>query len=285
MRSLHTLAAAAALAVLPAAAQAETLAYLNFEDGVAGQPVFENPGNQTVDVTGNGNDFRAFNLADSADFSANVPYAVTPGTGAANTLSVAHPADLYDPDGPLRSYNFSNGFTLEAAVLTNNLDQFGGVFGKDGKPTDSALAPLQLKLRNDTDRYQIEVVSTAGTGYEVQTNFVPTVGEWYSLAATYDGTTMSLWAKPSSDAGDYELQGSVEVPDIASDFTSTLTIGRGFYNGNIGDFFNGNIDDVRVSDVALAPSQFLGSAAAIPEPSSLALLGIGGLGLLARRRA
>ena len=49
----------------------------------------------------------------------------------------------------------------------------------------------------------------------------------------------------------------------------------------IGNSWNGYIDEFRISDVALLPSQFL--CAAIPEPSTLALLALGG-GLLAAKR-
>jgi hypothetical protein len=46
--------------------------------------------------------------------------------------------------------------------------------------------------------------------------------------------------------------------------------------------FDGMIDEVRISDVALTPDQFLN----VPEPSTFLLLGIGAISLLAfgRRR-
>jgi hypothetical protein len=50
---------------------------------------------------------------------------------------------------------------------------------------------------------------------------------------------------------------------------------------NGGEYFNGMIDDVRISDVALAPSQFLD----VPEPSAMVLFAsVTSLSLLRRRK-
>jgi hypothetical protein len=46
------------------------------------------------------------------------------------------------------------------------------------------------------------------------------------------------------------------------------------------DHIDGNLDNIRFSDVALTPAQFI----QVPEPSALALLGLGGLALFARPR-
>lgn len=239
-----------------------------------------------LDITGNGNNFRAFDSAGSASYSAVVPGATVPQTGAANRVSLLAPNDLYTTAGtPINNYNFTNGFTIEATASPSAIGRFGGVFGKDGKPTaGSPLAPVQLKIR-DNNQFQIEVVDTAGVGHQVQTTFPAVVGTFYDLAATYDGTTLSLYAKDSSTSGPYVLQGTDTAPNIAAGGTDGLTIGRGFFNGGINDTFQGNIDNVRISDTALLPTQFLGVAATVvPEPTSLGLIGLVGAGLLGRRR-
>ena len=291
IRSKHLCFAIATGAVaLATSVHAATLAQFDFEEGTPGNKVFDDPAaptNAALDISGNGNNFRAFDAAGSPSYSAIVPSATTPKTGAPNRVSLLNPNDLFinNPTSSLQSYNFTNGFTIEASVRPADLDQYGGIFGKDGKPiASSQLAPLQLKLRNDTDKFQIEVVDAAGVGHDVQSTIPTLANTYYDLAATYDGTTLSLYAKPSSDTGPYVLQGSTLTPSIADGGTAGLTIGRGFFNGATGDFFRGNIDNVRISDTALSPSQFLGVAGTVPEPASLGLIGLGGLALLRRRK-
>jgi hypothetical protein len=54
------------------------------------------------------------------------------------------------------------------------------------------------------------------------------------------------------------------------------SVGRGLYNGGHGDRAYGFVDEVRISNSALAPSEFL---AAVPEPASGAVILLGLLGL------
>ena len=114
-------------------------------------------------------------------------------------------------------------------------------------------------------------------------------GQWVHLAGTWDGS-----------AGDLKLfVDGVEVTTTAVEqgttgnfFPTTLTnplndasndgpaaigaIDRG--GDNFAQFFDGSIDEVRISDEALSPSAF------IPEPATMGLLAVGGVVMLARRR-
>jgi hypothetical protein len=68
---------------------------------------------------------------------------------------------------------------------------------------------------------------------------------------------------------------------IGSFETSPAFIGKEMKDELNWRFFNGAIDDLRIYDNALSAEEV---AALVPEPTTIALLGIGGLGLLRRRR-
>ena len=89
---------------------------------------------------------------------------------------------------------------------------------------------------------------------------------------------MSLYLD-SLDGNGYVLQGSTPVSGALFDSAGTWTVGRGYFNGNISDWTDGRIDEVRIHDTALDPSLFLN----VPEPAT-ALLLLLGAGLLAVRR-
>jgi hypothetical protein len=72
---------------------------------------------------------------------------------------------------------------------------------------------------------------------------------------------------------------------------ASWTIGRGQYAGNPTDWFDGIIDEVRITNSVLAPSQFLfapagpGAGTGVPEPGAmlLSLLALGGFAIPVRR--
>lgn len=94
--------------------------------------------------------------------------------------------------------------------------------------------------------------------------------QWDHIALTYDGTT-TRWYFNGSEVGS----------NAANPDNSFQQIRLGI-NRNIDNAFNGDLDDVRIYDNALT-AQDVAALAVIPEPSSLALLGLGTL-LIARRR-
>ena len=109
--------------------------------------------------------------------------------------------------------------------------------------------------------------------YQESTPVTLNDGEWHHVAATYDSasSTKRLYFD-GVELGSGKVIGDLNV--AALDFR----IGSSPYNG-----FNGLLDDVRVYSDAQSASQ-IAALAAVPEPSTTALLGLGGLALILRRR-
>lgn len=323
MRPATFVIAAAALSTVaawdaftPAPAHAQTIAYYRFEEGAPGEKVPVTPDetapatSPVLDYSGNGNHMKTFADFSAPTYGADVPAGVVPQTDAANARGL-----LFSPNQDVYSLNAVGGgpgggtlndhafplFTIEASVRFSSLDGFQTFVGRDrpGETLGSFYLRKWGSLGEDdpnVNALNVTVVADDGTTYDLWTtgtgagDTFSTVSAdvWYNVAAQSDGSTLSLFVQ-NNTTGVYELQGSIAMTGGLSNTGNTnFTIGRGWFNGPA-DWVNGAVDEVRISDQALAPSQFLFSPrAVIPEPSSLALMIAAGLvplaGAAVRRR-
>ena len=184
------------------------------------------------------------------------------------------------------------GFTLEAAFAVYDYSSFRSIVAKEGRPglamgtgddNFQALPTLALKVRGsqfeadpNAGKLQVEMFDGAGNLVSIMTDTVLDLGEWYSAAVVNNGETLSLYLD-SNDSNGYVLKGQTAIDGVLyqgvdyanGDWDKNWTIGRATYggfeadgvtpfvNGRPSDFFNGMIDEVRLSNSALDPTEFL----------------------------
>jgi hypothetical protein len=171
----------------------------------------------------------------------------------------------------------TGSFTFEAVVNWNNTTSTrNGLMGQTG-------AGSQAWLREDGGYIQYAFGVEAGANANLFSNTIDistakSDEEWHGIAVVYDG--------PAGEIRTY-LDGSLLHTNTDSDIGSlgTLLVGTtdfrtGAYNTTDGNQFQGLQDRYRISNTALTPTEFL----PIPEPSALALVSLGALGFMRRRR-
>ncbi len=314
MSARKSIAGAAALVILSCATSfAGTVAYWNFENGTVDAQVphagadgiFDG---STPDVSGNGNALSVWNAGGSGfKYTADVP-ATGQVNGTPNHLSIKNtgggPAAFSvdrnnNPPGLALNNTAYPQFTVEASYKPEN-GGYRTAVGRDARGvanSDGSLAALYLQATPD-NRFAIKFSDLAGNFWEALTepNFVhgfdfPTdpnglLSTWYNLVGVSDGSTLKLYVNNVLQATTTitSTNSALAVgtdPNAGDDWTSGgWSVGRGLYNGGHVDRGYGFLDEVRISDSALAPSQFLSALA--PEPTSA--LGLSALAIVARRR-
>lgn len=172
-------------------------------------------------------------------------------------------------------------WTIEASINPNAATVAGGFHtfvGRDGNHVavaDPNLAPVYFSVRPN-GRLAIQYTDIAKAIYTVQDANAMTANQWYNVAAVSDGTNLFLY-KASLDGNGYQLVGStaenstntaLAVPvapyaTMSDGSTWGWTVARGRYgtssapSGDHTDRFYGYIDEVRISDTALKPTQLL----------------------------
>jgi hypothetical protein len=302
----------AAMAVTaPPAALAETEAYWRHEEGPAGGLIPAGP-DTVLDSSGKGNHMQTFNPAfTSATYSSTVS-PVPLRSGLANTLSL-----VFGPggdDGGLNDDNFMtaakplspqlfDAITVEVAFRMDTVAGYQAIMGEDGKPLgnapgedDSPVPPFKVLIRGDDfpggvpNQLFIEWIDGDGTLFSdihfLASGATVVPNQWYHVAVTINATDAALWV--AGESGGYQLL-DTESGDFAGPMGNVIveeplgwSIGRGMFNNGVADWSDALIDEARISDVVLAPNQFL----FVPEPAAAGLAAVAAAcgGWLSRRR-
>lgn len=240
------------------------------------------------DISGNGNHLSAF-AQDGGFTSMLFSDSVLPGNKTGSTLSMENDSTTCCPvlssgepsvdgttptfEGDLKLGGSPVGslaqWTIEASVNFKTVGGFQTMVGKDGtgQATNGDLnqAPLYFQKIN-TDLFRINFVDNAGNVHITDSTTVATPGAWYNVAATSDGSTLKIFVNGVEESS-LDISGSADSAMVALDQAGSeggggtvpysWSLFRGMYNNGHGDRVNGFMDDVRISNVALTPEQFL----------------------------
>lgn len=205
----------------------------------------------------------------------------------------------------------THAFTMEAIIKigfnpANALATPQEIIAGEGDAGDSSDRSWQFRIEANatpgTTPWKLRFQKVSGFGgvggstanYNLDAN-IPNTGidaiaqnSWYHVAVTYSGlladpSSLQLyWTKLDDANTQAALVASGNMNGWLRQQDTDFAIGNELrdFNGNTEGFF-GLIDEVRISDVARTPNQFL---FAVPEPSALTLLALGGLATAFRAR-
>ncbi len=200
---------------------------------------------------GNANDVQGGNngtLQNGATFATGeVSQAIAINAASSNYVSI--------PDSP--SLHVKN-LTIDAWVNFASLPTVGHIFGK-------ALGGA------DDDSYILAYNHGALVGYvsggpALQYTWSPTIGQWYHVAYTFDGSMHKLYV----DGGQVAVGANTAVPSYDD---HAALIGADYSGANITTFFDGKIDEVDLFERALSGGEInaIYTAGATGKPTGPAL--------------
>ncbi len=271
-------------------------AYWRFEEGSHNAFVNAAIADPVKDSLGNDDHLDAFNAAAAPTYSNLVPPTPLKST-LPNTLSLDFIRQLGGNDdlftlftdgdhGKGLAKDINNGIiapgggiTVEGAFNTTSLLEFQAIIAKEGRPGLGRglgfienLPTFAVKTRPPGDagdfrqgRLQMEMWDGAGNITDIVSNNPLVTDQWYYFAVVSDGSTVELWLD-SNDGMGYLLQGTpnpisgalYQGPDPNNpSWDNSWVVGRAQFGGGVADFFDGRIDEVRISNTALSPAQFL----------------------------
>lgn len=275
-------------AVLSASASAATVAYWRFEEGPLGANVVRGglpdgtwyPG--AMDSSGNGYSLSAWSDGGFAGegYRSMVPITQVPQTHAANTFCLQSTGDvpgMWTNDPALDTWKPTT-WSVEAWAYCTSINNWRVVVGRDGDDIAGDQPAFRIMFTN-ANAVRASFCDMSNTHHELNTTDQFVVGNrWYHLAATSDGTNFILYvdgvevARKLLNSTDVRLSDGSNGRAAGGDWhQGAWTVFRGMWNGGHTDRWYGYIDEVRISDTALMPAEFLNSGGVLEGPRDWAV--------------
>lgn len=262
------------LAISLSTAHADTIGYWRFEEGAVGSTAAA-PGS-VLDSSGHGLNATPFN---GPVYSSSVSsYAGAIGSTRSMQFNGASQR-LFIDDNPI--LQLTHSLTIEAFIKpeplvpgTANVGQI--LFRGDNRP---GLDPYFLAFEGTGNTLVFGVTDAAQNGATVEFSGVA-FDQWLFVAGTLDDATGKMKLYVNGNLVSSTTTSVRPLGALDPNWSPGLSIACD-PTGQYGEYFNGWIDEVRLSNVALDPSQFL---MPVPEPGSAAVFCLGaGIWFVCRR--
>ena len=249
--------------------RSSTVAYWSFEEG---SPPYTAPsgGIDVLDYSGHGNHlhtdsddtagvFTAYGISQQVPQIKKKSYifydnSVVPGgSSVTRNLHVAH--------GTLNQSSF-DAWTIEAMIYqvtpTSGTGGYQTFIGRDGALGVSNMSAAVYFQIDSNQKLAIRFWQQDGVQNNLTSNLTITSGKIYHVAAVSTGDSLKMYID-SLDGNGYVLDNEVALTGNTAMVANNglWTIGRGQWNGWPADHFLGLMDEIRISDAALDPTDFL----------------------------
>ncbi|MCY2930182.1 MAG: PEP-CTERM sorting domain-containing protein [Planctomycetota bacterium] len=232
----------------------------NNQAGVNLNETYQNPGVNTLPA--------------QAGFVSGAGNASTYFDGTAASNAYAHATGAYSSALPGAIYHYDGGFSVECWVKTD------GIASVD---SERFLGVREWALGFEANYGSPNRIhfTTFGKQDYFSTTVFPNDGQWHQIGVSWDGSTASFFidgVAAGSQAGAVGL-----TPASPTSINNQMDLASRASTSS--QNFKGWLDEVVIWNATRDEAAFAASyAAAIPEPATVSLLVLGGLGALLRRR-
>ncbi len=270
--------------VISSSASAATVAYWRFEEGPLGSPVPKFTSGYTFEAStadSSGNDYHLSVWDEGgagATYRDSVPMGQVPLTGLANDFCIQNTGGgpALWTDSAIDSWTPTT-WTVEAWVKVTDLGGWRVAVGRDGDDI-SGDEPAFRFLKSDVNAFWAGFCDMNGNYHDIRTvNGFIVANQWYHLAAVCDGSIFTFYVD-SAEVGSIAVPAGTQLSDGSNGSAGggdwhpgSWTVLRGMWNGGHSDRWAGFVDEVRLSDTALTPAEFLNSGGVLQGPDDWAV--------------